>query len=146
MKFFKILNNRTRIILTIQIICMLVGASTHIIWILGNGIFTRQVGIPFFSTIFWDSLAFFDIIAAILLMNRPKYGIFLTLAIITVDVIHNVIMLLNNQHINGIGFTMWVTKYWMLVMQLFFMAFVFVTIKGNLMEINSKSTLKNEIK
>lgn len=39
---------------------------------------------------------------------------------------------------------MWVTKYWMLVCQLVFMAFVFVTIKGNLKEMNYKSNFKND--
>ena len=122
---------------------MLLGASTHIKWILENGVFTQQINTPFFSTIFWDSLAFFDIIAAILLINRPKDGIILTLSIIIVDVIHNnLIVLLSNQHINYIGFNVWIVKYWMLVGQLFFMVFVFVTMKSNLKEIENKDVSK----
>jgi hypothetical protein len=124
---------------------MLVGASTHLKWILENGIFSQQMNIPFFSTIFWDSLAFWDIIAAFLIINKPKEGILLTLTIITIDVIHNsLIILLNNQHINYIGVKMWATKNWMLIGQLLFMIFVFATIKSNLTEINCKSTFKNE--
>ena len=67
------------------------------------------------------------------------------MTIITVDVIHNnLIVLLNDLHINDIGFTMWATKYWMLVGQLFFMAFVFATIKNNLKEIYIKLNFKND--
>lgn len=127
--------------------CMLVGASTYIKWILESGIFSRQENTPFFSTIFWDCLTFFDIIAAVLLIFRPKVGVLLTLTIITIDVIHNnLILLLNNQHINDIGVLMWATKYWMLIGQLLFMVFIFATDKNNLTEINCKSALKNGIK
>jgi hypothetical protein len=125
---------------------MLIGASTHIKWILENGIFSLKENTSFYSTIFWDSLIFFDIVATVLLINRPKYGIFLTLIIITIDVLHNnLILVLNNQHINDIGVGIWATKYWMLIGQLLFITFVFMTIKSNLTEINCKSTLKNDI-
>lgn len=145
MKFFNALNKKTRIILAIQFICMLIGTSTHIQWIWENGIFSVHQNAPFFSTIFWDSLTFFDLIAAILLIIRPKAGILLTLIIITIDVIHNnIIVLLANQHINELGLVMWATKYWMLIGQLLFMTFVFATIKSNLTEIKTKSTFENE--
>ncbi len=122
---------------------MIAGASTHIKWIAENGIFLQQANTPFFSTVFWDSLTFLDILAAILLISRPKEGVLLTVTIITADVIHNnVLLLLNNQHMNAIGIEMWATKYWMLIGQLFFMIFVFATIKRNLLEINRKSILK----
>ena len=122
---------------------MLVGASTHIKWIWENGFFSEQVNTSFFSTIIWDSLTFLDVIAAILIIRRPKDGILLTLIIITIDVIHNnLIVLLDNQHINEIGVKMWATKYWMLIGQLLFMAFVFATIKSNLTEVKIKSTFK----
>jgi hypothetical protein len=124
---------------------MLVGALTHIKWIFENGIFSQQINTPFFSTIFWDSLAFLDIIAAILLIYRPKDGILLTLLIITIDLIHNnIVVLLDNEHMNEIGVKMWATKYWMLIVQLLFMTFVFATIKSNLKEINCKLTFKND--
>lgn len=144
MKFLKTLNRRTRVILTIQVICMLIGGSTHIKWIWENGIFSEQQDTLLFSTIFWDSLTFLDIVAAILLIYRPKDGVLLTLAIITIDVIHNnLIVLLDNQHINELGFKMWATKYWMLVGQLLFMTFVYATIKSTLIEINIKLVFKN---
>jgi hypothetical protein len=109
---------------------MLVGALTHIKWIFENGIFSQQINTPFFSTIFWDSLAFLDIIAAILLIYRPKDGILLTLLIITIDLIHNnIVVLLDNEHMNEIGVKMWATKYWMLIVQLLFMTFVLLRLK-----------------
>lgn len=142
MKLFKILNSRTKVILSIQAICMLVGALTHIKWILENGVFSKKANIPFLSTVFWDSLAFLDIIVAILIINRPRVGVLLTLVIITMDVIHNnVIVLLEHQHINEIGITTWVTKYWMLIAQILFMIFVFATVKNNLAEIKIKKAL-----
>lgn len=142
MKLFKILNNKAKIILSVQAICMLIGASTHIKWILENGVFSKKMNVPFFSTVFWDSLAFLDIIAAILIIIRPRVGVLLTLTIITTDVIHNnLIVLLDHQHINEIGITMWVTKYWMLIGQILFMIFVFATVKNNLAEIKTKETL-----
>lgn len=141
MNLFKTLNSRTRTILVIQAICMLVGASTHIKWIYEHGIYSKHLNTPFFSTVFWDSLAFFDIVAAVLLIARPKTGIWLTLVIIITDVVHNnALLFLVHEHMNEIGVKMWVTKYWMLVVQILFMIFVLVTIKGNLKEINIKST------
>ncbi len=134
---FQKLNKKTRIILAIQCLSMLGGASTHVLWIFENGIFTHNTNHPFFSTIFWDCLTFVDIIAALFLLIRPKLGVVLTLLIITIDVIHNnVLLLLYKQHIGDIGILIWATKYWMLIAQLFFMSFVFLTIKKNLTEIN----------
>ena len=136
---FKILNKKTKFILIIQAICMLIGASTHILWIIENGLFYRNINHPFISTIFWDSLTFVDIIAALLLILRPQIGIFFTLTIIIIDVIHNnLILFIYDQHINNIGIQMWATKYWMLIGQLLFMTFVFLTLKTNLTELKLK--------
>ena len=134
---FQKLNKKTRIYLAIQCVAMLGGASTHLIWILGNGIFTHNTNHPFISTIFWDCLTLVDIIAAILLIIRPKLGVVLTLVIITVDVIHNnLLLILLRQHVGDIGLSNWAIKYWMLVAQLLFITFVLITLKNNLMEIN----------
>ena len=141
--FFEILNKKTKIILTIQTICMLIGASTHILWIVENGFFSHNVNHPFISTIFWDSLTFIDIIAAFLLILRPKIGILFTVIIITIDVIHNnLILFIYNQHINNIGIQLWAIKYWMLIGQLLFLIFVFWTLKPNLTELRLKSISK----
>jgi hypothetical protein len=145
--FFEILNKKTKIILTIQAICMSIGASTHILWIIENGFFSRNINHPFISTIFWDSLTFIDIIAALLLIFRPRLGILFTLTIITIDVIHNnLILFIYNQHINNIGIKLWATKYWMLIGQLFFLIFVFWTLKPTLTELRLKSISKTRNK
>ncbi len=139
---FQKLNNKTRIFLAIQCVSMLGGASTHIIWILGNGIFAHNTDHPFISTVFWDCLTFADIIAASLLIIRPKAGVILTLIIITIDVIHNnLLLILLRQHIGDIGLLNWTIKYWMLIAQLIFMTFVLLTLKNNLTEINCKTLL-----
>ena len=143
---FQKLNKKTRIILAIQCLAMLGGASTHVLWILENGIFTYNTNHPFVSTIFWDCLSFVDIIAALFLLIRPKLGVVLTLLIITIDVIHNnVLLLLYKQHIGDIGLLIWATKYWMLIAQLLFMSFVLLTLKTNLAEINSKTLHAKDI-
>ena len=141
MLFLK-LNKKTRIFITIQCFSMLGGATTHIIWILNNGIFSHNTNHPFGSTIFWDCLTFADIIAASLLIIRPKAGVILTLIIITIDVIHNnLLLILLRQHIGDIGLLNWTIKYWMLIAQLIFMTFVLLTLKNNLTEINCKTLL-----
>lgn len=145
MKIFKKLHTKTKIILIIQAICMMAGAVTHIKWICENGMYSRQTDTAFFSTLFWDSLAFLDIAAALLLIIRPKAGILMVLIIITTDVIHNnLVLMVNNRHIGDLGIGMWVTTYWMLVAQLLFMAFAGATFKSNRAEIKAKSAFQNE--
>ncbi len=123
---------------------MLGASSTHIAWISENGIFTYSLTHPYFSTIFWDCLTFFDIAAAVLLLLRPKIGLILTLIIITIDVIHNnLLLIIYNQHINTIGFQVWATTYWMLVAQLVFMAFVLITFKTILADVNTAMRYNN---
>jgi uncharacterized membrane protein len=125
---------------------MLSGASTHILWIIENGFFTHCANHPYISTLFWDSLTFIDILAALALIIRPKTGVLLTLAIITIDVFHNnILVYVQNEHINIIGFEAWALKYWMLICQLLFMGFVFWTLKSNLKEINHKASSKNTL-
>jgi hypothetical protein len=126
------LSKRTQIVLIIQCICMLIGTTTHLRWILTNGIFVHQEGIPFISTIFWDSLVFFDFVAALFLLFKPKIGVLITLIIITVDVIHNnIFLILSHQHINEINIKIWIFTYWEIICQILFMLFVFGTLKRN---------------
>ena len=123
---------------------MLGGATTHIIWILNNGIFSHNTNHPFGSTIFWDCLTFVDIISALFLIIRPRFGVVMTLIIITIDVIHNnLLLILYNQHIGDIGLLNWAIKYWMLMAQLLYMSFVLLTLKTNLTEINYKTLHAN---
>lgn len=141
--FYKIQNKKIKIILAIQIICMFIAASTHVLWIAENGIYMPNINHPFISTIFWDSLTFIDIIAVILLIIRPKLGVFITLIIIIVDVIHNnIVVIIYNQHINDIGIKMWAIKYWMLIGQILFMIFVISTLKTNLTELKKEELKK----
>ena len=143
---FQKLNKRTRIFIIIQFFSMLGGASTHIIWIFNNGIFSHNTNHPFGSTIFWDCLTFVDIIAALFLILRPRLGVVLTLIIIIIDVIHNnLLLILYKQHIGDIGLLNWAVNYWMLIAQLLFMTFVILTLKTNLTEINYKITPMNHL-
>lgn len=73
-------------------LCLLVATINHLIagvkfgflWDYGYG---EQA--YFFSRLFWGSLTVLDPLAACLLILRPKAGIISTLAIITLDVLHN---------------------------------------------------------
>lgn len=142
MKIFKKLQTKTKIILMVQAICMMAGAATHIKWMYEHGMYSRQTDAAFFSTLFWDSLAFLDIAAALLLIVRPKTGILMVLIIITTDVIHNnLVLMINNQHIGDLGIGIWMKTYWMLVAQVLFMAFAGATFKSNRAEIKAKSIL-----
>ena len=50
-------------------------------------------GYPRASTLFWTSLGVADPLVAVLLFVRPRIGVALTVAIIVVDVIHNLAVL-----------------------------------------------------
>ena len=133
---FKNLNKKTQIFLVIQSIGMLMGTSTHLIWIIENGFLSEEYNSSLFSKIFWDSLVFLDPIAALLLIIRPKFGIYLTLIIITFDILHNNIFYFNELYLIPIDISNWVIKYWMIIGQVLFGLFVLVTFKSNLKEIN----------
>jgi hypothetical protein len=131
--FFARLNKRTRVVLVLQAVSMLLGASTHIKWVLKNGIFSRQEQTLFASTVFWDSLTFLDPLAALLLIIRPKAGVILTAIIITVDVLHNnSYWIFGTLQLKNIDTSLWA----MFVAQMIFLVFVYSTLKGNLAEIN----------
>ena len=133
---FKNLNKKTQIFLVIQSIGMLMGTSTHLIWIIENGFLSEEYNSSLFSKIFWDSLVFLDPIAALLLIIRPKFGIYLTLIIITFDILHNNIFYFNELYLIPIDISNWVIKYWMIIGHVLFGLFVLVTFKSNLKEIN----------
>jgi len=134
--FFAHLNKRTRVVLILQSVSMLLGSSTHISWILKNGIFSRHENTLFASTVFWDSLLFFDLLAALLLIIKPKAGVTLTAIIITADVLHN-----NSYWIFGsLQLKNSDTLLWgMFIGQIIFLVFVYSTLKANLAEINFKA-------
>jgi len=109
---------------------MLGGASTHILWILQNGIYTQKDNIPYLSTLFWDTLTFLDALAVILLIIKPKAGIFLTLVIMIADVFHNFIYLLaTRKQFMYEGIWDLIIKNWMFAGQLLFLIIVICVYK-----------------
>lgn len=136
---FKTLNTRTKLFLLIQCLCMLIGTTTHALWIAEHGIYATAANTPFYSTLFWDSLTFLDLLAALLLIFRPKTGIILTLVIIVTDVLHNyTYFIIKDPQALDLGLIPWATKYWMLVAQLLFMIFVCATFYPNYIELKNK--------
>jgi len=134
--FFAHLNKRTRVVLALQSISMLLGSSTHISWVVKNGIFSQHENTFFASTVFWDSLIFFDLLAALLLIIKPKTGIILTAIIITADVLHNnSYWIFGKLPLENIDRLLWA----MFVGQIIFLVFVYATLKANLAEINFKT-------
>jgi hypothetical protein len=105
-------------------------------WAIENGFLSEKYKASLFSTVFWDSLTFLDPLAAILLFIKPKAGIYLTLAIIIVDVLHNNLFYWTELYANSIPLGDWIAKYWMILGQIVFALFVVLTFKGNLNEIN----------
>ncbi len=136
---FKTLNIRTKTILIIQMISMLMGASTHVMWVLKNGFLSENYNANLFTQLFWDSLTFFDPIAAVLLIIKPKIGVYLTFVIIIIDIIHNNIFYMDELYINTVDLKEWVIKYWMILGQIIFGAFVILTFKNNVIAIKNKS-------
>ncbi len=121
-----------------QSIAMLSGMTTHLIWIINNGFLSENYNAPFFTRFFWDSLTFIDPIAAILLIIKPKTGIWLTFIIIIIDVFHNFILCFRSIIPNS-NFSYWIVGNWMLMCQIFFLLFVSVTFKSNLKEVKIRS-------
>jgi hypothetical protein len=138
---FSRLKTKTRLILTIQSICMLSGTATHLLWIINNGFLSEKNNVPMISRLFWDSLTFLDPLAAVLLIIKPKTGLYLTAAIITVDVIHNSIICFRGFSFETSYFIRWMQSNWMLISQITFGLFVLITFNNNYREI--KSQIKN---
>ncbi len=116
-------------------ICMLMGASTHLYWTIQNGFLSEKYYASLFSTLFWDSLTFLDPLAALLLIFKPKIGVYLTLLIIIIDVIHNNLFYAQELYINAPDFISWIEKYWMVLGQIIFLIFVVFTFKSNLKQL-----------
>lgn len=131
----------TKIILIIQSIAMLSGTATHLLWVVNNGFLSENYKAPFFSMLFWDSLTFLDPVAALLLITRPKTGIWLTAAIITIDVIHNTIFGFTYREPFADPFSLpgAMKDNWMLLCQISFGIFVLITLKNNLKEVKLKT-------
>lgn len=139
---FTKLERKTKVILSIQMVGMLMGASTHILWVITYGFLSSEYNANLFTSLFWDSLTFFDPIAAFLLIVRPKVGVYLTLGIILVDVVHNNIFYMDELYFQTYSLMEWMVKYWMIVGQVVFGVFVTLTFKSNLLDIRKKRALK----
>ena len=136
---FAKLHIKIKTILIMQSIAMLSGMTTHLIWIINNGFLSENYNAPFFTRFFLDSLTFIDPIAAILLIIKPKTGIWLTFVIIIIDVVHNFIVCFRSITPNSNYFSYWIIGNWMLMCQVFFLLFVSVTFKSNLKEVKIRS-------
>jgi len=110
---------------------MLMGTSTHLQWVIRNGFLSDNYNAPVLTKIFWDSLTFLDPLAAVLLILRPKTGLILTLIIITLDVAHNNLFYMDELYINAPTLKIWIQKYWMILGQIIFGVFVYLTFRYN---------------
>ncbi|MGB3588157.1 MAG: hypothetical protein WBA23_16530 [Tunicatimonas sp.] len=140
---FTQLPTKTKVILLIQAAGMLGGTSTHLYWVIRHGFFSEAYHSPLFSVILWDSLTFLDPIAAVLLIVKPRVGVWLTAIIISIDVFHNSIPLplLSPRPLLEIWPTLF--THWMIISQVAFLIFVLATFRGNLLTI--KLSTKGEI-
>lgn len=76
-----------KIILIIYSIGFLTGTYTHLQGILTHGFLGQNA--PLFFRIYWDSLTFFDPLAAVLVWVKPKWGILLAILIMASDILIN---------------------------------------------------------
>jgi hypothetical protein len=83
------LKNPAVVIRVVYALCLTGAAWNHARILLEHGIWWNYGGIhPFYAT-FWTSLTFFDSLAVILLLTRPRAGLVLTTLIIVSDVLIN---------------------------------------------------------
>ena len=128
MSHFLHLNCKAKIILIILCSGMLVGTVTHANWIFKNGFLSKDYDAPLYAKLFWDSLTFIDPVAALLLLIKPKHGIWLAAIIMIADVLINSYMCVYHGCLNRTNFTIWLRLNWMLVAQIFFAVFLLSTI------------------
>lgn len=77
------------ILRVVYALCLLGATYNHWVIIVRHGLLWDYNGLPVVSVLFWTSLAFLDPAAVVLLFLRPRAGVAATIAIIVVDVIHN---------------------------------------------------------
>ncbi|QCP14551.1 hypothetical protein FCL38_07475 [Pseudoduganella umbonata] len=69
--------------------CLAGAAFNHARILLGHGLWWDYGGVHPFYAAFWTSLTFFDALAVLLLLARPRAGVALTALIIVADVLVN---------------------------------------------------------
>jgi hypothetical protein len=134
---FKKLSKRVKFFLAIQVLCMLVGTSTHVLWVINHGLTYSDPRFSMYTTIFWNSLTFLDPLAACLLLASPKNGVLLTAAIIITDVVHNAFVANSILPFSQTTLYDWFFQNQFLVLQGIFCIFVLSTLKLNLNEIKA---------
>ena len=115
------------------------GTTTHLLWVINNGFLSEKYSVPVLSKFFWDSLTFLDPVAAILLLLKPKTGIWVAVIIIIIDVLHNGNNCFRALLKEPLSVTSWIINNWMLWAQFFFGLFIIVSFKNNWRELKFKS-------
>ncbi len=135
---FKKLSKSVKFILILQMVCMLVGTSTHLMWVINHGLTYADPRFSIYTTIFWNSLTFLDPLAAMLLLASPKKGVLVTAAIIIVDVLHNAFVTNSFLPFSQTTLHDWFFQNQFLILQCIFGIFVLTTLNFNLNEIKAK--------
>lgn len=130
---FTKLKQGVKINLIIQAICLCAGTYTHVDWVIRHGFLYPDTRYSIYSQLFWDSLTFLDPLAALLLFLAPKKGVWLTFAIIVVDVVHNAFVS-TSYKAGNIGH--WMLTNCFLALQIIFCIFVAASLRINIKEIN----------
>jgi hypothetical protein len=97
----------------IYAMCLLGATCTHMAMLWQHGVLWDYGSAPLFSRIYWTSLTFLDPLAALLLFVRPHFGLVLTVAIITSDVVHNTLVGVsprNPMYLSQIAFLLFVAS------------------------------------
>jgi hypothetical protein len=113
------------IVRSIYAACLLGATVNHALTVVKHGLFWDYGGVPVASAAFWTSLTFLDPLAAILCLTRANAGVSAALAIIVIDVVHNLWM--TARYASPQGFVTAVVTNPFVVSQIVFMLFVVVT-------------------
>ena len=92
------------IIRVIYALCLSGASYNHAMINIEHGLFWDYFGASLLSCIYWTSLTFLDPLAVFFLFLKPKFGVFLTVAIIVTDVLHNSWFFLKNGYPVGYAY------------------------------------------
>ena len=114
---------RADILRAVYALCLLGGTSTHILIDLRHGLFWDYGGVPKASALFMTSLTLIDPLVVLLLFVRRNAGIAATIALMLVDVTHNlwIVGRFSPPLLDGVA------KSWPVQAQIAFLIFVLVT-------------------
>jgi Kef-type K+ transport system membrane component KefB len=103
-------------------VCLVGATFNHVRAVLARGWLPESL--PIATALYWSSLTFFDPLAAILLLVRPRTGIALTALIIVSDITHNLWFTASHRGGSFIGN---VTSNILMIGQIAFLIFVAAT-------------------